>query len=288
MPLSSRVKALVDSALAEDRVKRDITTALSIFPDRKVTAVIVANEKGVLCGREIVQTVFKQVDKKIRVKFFKKEGRLFKKNQTIASIKGNAKAILSGERTALNFLSHLSGIATATRKLVDAVKGTGVRIRDTRKTTPNLRYLEKYAVRAGGGYNHRSSLATGILIKDNHLKAGRFMVKGRVDKHKVRKLISRLRRKTRFKIEIEVENLAQFKEIAKCKPQIVLLDNFTRSKIRTAAAWRNRCFPQIKLEASGGITLGNVRNIARAGVDFIAAGAITHSAPAINFSLDIK
>ena len=241
-----------------------------------------------MCGREIVQTVFKQVDKKIRVKFFKKEGRLFKKNQTIASIKGNAKAILSGERTALNFLSHLSGIATATRKLVDAVKGTGVRIRDTRKTTPNLRYLEKYAVRAGGGYNHRSSLATGILIKDNHLKAGRFMVKGRVDKHKVRKLISRLRRKTRFKIEIEVENLAQFKEIAKCKPQIVLLDNFTRSKIRTAAAWRNRCFPQIKLEASGGITLGNVRNIARAGVDFIAAGAITHSAPAINFSLDIK
>jgi nicotinate-nucleotide pyrophosphorylase (carboxylating) len=174
-----------------------------------------------------------------------------------------------------------------TRKFVDKTKGTKAKILDTRKTTPNLRILEKYAVKTGGGLNHRQTLVDAILIKDNHLRAGRFLNQGKLDEERLGKCIRHLRNLPTVKIEIEVETLDEFKAILKYKPHVVMLDNFIPSQIREAVKFRNQHFPKIKLEASGGISMENVKEIAEAGVDFISIGSLTHSPKAIDFSLEI-
>jgi nicotinate-nucleotide pyrophosphorylase (carboxylating) len=195
--------------------------------------------------------------------------------------------VLSAERVALNFLSLLSGIATATKTFVKRIKGTKAKILDTRKTTPNLRDLEKYAVRVGGGFNHRLSLVDAILLKGNHLRAGKFIRKGKLDEERMAKCIAYVKTLPAVKIEIEVETLEEFKKVIKYKPRVVMLDNFKPAQMKEAVRWRNRYFPRVKLEASGGINLKNVRKIAQTGVDFISVGNLTHSPKAIDFSLEI-
>jgi len=287
MPLSKKISQIIKYALAEDIGGCDITTSLSISRKHQSQAAIFAKEKGILCGIEIAEEVFKQVDKKICFKALKKDTNRLKKGEKIALIKGETQSILAAERVVLNFLSLLSGVATSTNMLVDKTKNTKVKIMDTRKTTPLLRELEKYAVKTGGGINHRGSLAEGIIVKDNHLKAGKYFYRGRINEKKIEQLIARLREKTKLKIEIEIEDLKQFKEIIKYNPDIVLLDNFSLKDIKHAVRYRNENFPKITLEASGGINLNNAGAAARAGVDFISVGAITHSPKAIDFSLEI-
>ncbi|RKY40596.1 MAG: carboxylating nicotinate-nucleotide diphosphorylase, partial [Candidatus Omnitrophota bacterium] len=195
--------------------------------------------------------------------------------------------ILTAERTALNFLSLLSGIASYTYKFVKKIEKTKAKIRDTRKTTPLLRALEKYAVRVGGGFNHREGLWDGILIKDNHLRAAGIIKNKKIDKKKILEMFKMMKENTSLEIEIEVENLSQFRKVIACLPDIVLLDNFSFPQIKKAVVFRDKFFPQVKLEVSGGINLDNVEKIACLGVDFIAVGSITHSPKAVDFSLEV-
>ncbi|MBU0693710.1 MAG: nicotinate-nucleotide diphosphorylase [Candidatus Omnitrophica bacterium] len=296
--INKEIIAIIKRALAEDIGKKDITTLLTVPFRQEAEAVIFAKEKGVLCGINIVWEVFKQKDKKIFFKSLKKDGDTFRKDEKVAYIRGDAHIILSSERVALNFLSLLSGISTLTKKFADKIKGTGVKILDTRKTTPNLRALEKYAVRIGGGYNHRMTLAQEVLIKDNHLKAARFINKsspcaaskrdkGKFDEERFRNSFSYLKKSAHLKIEVEVESMEVFKRVIKYKPDVVMLDNFSLAQLKKAVVQRDEYFPQVKLEVSGGINLNNVREVARAGVDFISVGMITHSPAAIDFSLEV-
>jgi len=284
---SNLVRKIVKKALEEDIGKGDITSFFCVKPERKVEAVIFSNEKGVLCGIELAEEVFKFLDSSLNFKRLKKDGDRIKKGDEIARIKGKALSILNAERTALNFLSLLSGVATYTSLFVKKIKNTSAKIRDTRKTTPLLRVLEKYAVRVGGGINHRQGLWDGILIKDNHLRAAELIKNKKIKEKEIAELFDIIRKTTSFEIEVEVENLYQFKKIIKHKPDIILLDNFTLSQIIKAVDFRNRFFPQVKLEVSGGVTLENVEKIAQTGVDFIAVGSITHSPKAVDFSLEI-
>ncbi|MBU1366369.1 MAG: carboxylating nicotinate-nucleotide diphosphorylase, partial [Candidatus Omnitrophica bacterium] len=253
--INKEIIAIIKRALAEDIGKKDITTLLTVPFRQEAEAVIFAKEKGVLCGINIVWEVFKQKDKKIFFKSLKKDGDTFRKDEKVAYIRGDAHIILSSERVALNFLSLLSGISTLTKKFADKIKGTGVKILDTRKTTPNLRALEKYAVRIGGGYNHRMTLAQEVLIKDNHLRVARFINKERLDEERFRNSIFYLRKSTRSKIEVEVESMEVFKKVIKYKPDVVMLDNFSLAQLKKAVVQRDEYFPQVKLEVSGGINL---------------------------------
>jgi nicotinate-nucleotide pyrophosphorylase (carboxylating) len=292
---------IIRLALREDIGRGDITTKF-LFPGPvKVRAKIIAKEDGVVCGVEVASEVFKAVEKLIReykgkiragtvlsencplirVNCKVKDGVVVKKGRVVCVIEGDARAILTGERTALNFLSRLSGIATLTRKYVDAVRPYKVKILDTRKTAPGLRELEKYAVECGGGVNHRMGLYDQVLVKDNHIK---------VTSHKsqvtsLKEIITEIRKKTNKKIEIEVESLRQFKEALDGRPDIIMLDNMSISDIKKAVAFKNKL--STKLEVSGGVSLSNVRRIASTGVDMISVGALTHSAPSLDFSLEI-
>lgn len=287
MFLSRSSKKNIIRALEEDDYGCDLTTSTAIAKNTKAKAVITAKQSGVLCGIEIAKFIFIHLDKKTNFKILKKDGYHLRRGQQIAFINGKASAIVTAERTALNFLSLLSGVSTTTSKFVDKVNNRKVRIMDTRKTTPNLRELEKYAVKVGGGYNHRTTLSKGIIIKDNHLKAAKCVHRGRVNAEKIQKLVTSFRRKTKLPLEIEVENLTEFREVAKCKPDIIMLDNFPLKAIKAAVTIRNKCFPEVKLDASGGIRLNNVKKVADQGVDFISVGMITHSVGAIDFSLNI-
>lgn len=285
--VNKEIKSIVKKALKEDSPKRDITTLWVIPSDVVIEAVIYAKEEGVLCGREVAKAVFKELDNKVIFKAFKKDGGVFNKDEKIIYLKGKARYILTAERVALNFLALLSGVATITRRYVDKVQDTGVKILDTRKTTPNLRSLEKYAVRMGGGYNHRLNLSEGIIVKDNHLQAAKFIYQKKVDEDKLVKLVSGLKKKTSLKIEIEVETLKEFECVLRANPDIIMLDNFSLDGVKEAVDLRNKYFPRVKLEVSGGVDLGNVREIAETGVDFISIGNITHSPKAIDFSLEV-
>lgn len=265
-------KQIIQQALKEDIGKGDITTDMLISPDLKIEAVIIAKEKGVIAGLAVAKEVFKAVDKKIIFKPNTKDAKMVFPSQAVAYIKGRARSILSAERTALNFLSHLSGIATLTGKFSDKVRPYKVKIFDTRKTLPGLRQLQKYAVRSGGGFNHRFSLDDMVLIKDNHIKA----MQGCLSLPKVSK---------GCKIEIEVNNLKEFKDALKIKPDIIMLDNMKLDDIKKAVKLKKGKKPI--LEVSGGINLKNVSAIARTGIDRISVGALTHSAPALDFSLEI-
>lgn len=280
------IRRLVRQALSEDKACQDLTTRLTIHEGLGGEGVIIAKDNGILCGLELARCVFKQLNPRITVKTLHKDGWSFRQDDVVAVLRGDIRGILSAERVALNFLSLLSGVATLTRKFVDRV-GRKVKIMDTRKTTPTLRELEKYAVRIGGGFSYRRSLCDAILIKDNHLKAGRYSYKGLLDKAKIRRLFKRLQKNTSLPVEIEVENLKEFGEIIQYKPYIVMLDNFSVKDLKTAVRLRNQHFATVKLEASGGINLANVKRIAQTGVDFISIGMLTHSPQAVDFSLEI-
>ncbi|MBD3246828.1 MAG: carboxylating nicotinate-nucleotide diphosphorylase [Candidatus Omnitrophica bacterium] len=279
---------LIRQALKEDRAHRDVTTRLTIPARARCTAGIIAKETGIVCGLKAAREAFMLGHEK-RLKFSAgvKDGTRCAKGDTIARIRGEARAILVRERVAINFLSLLSGIATMTRSFVDRTRGTRTRIMDTRKTTPALRILEKYAVRTGGGMNHRTALDGAVLIKDNHLRAGKYLVDGRLDEKKFSEMIKRVRRHSDLSVEVEVENMDEFRGVIRCRPDIIMLDNFTVPNLKKAAALRDRHFPRVKLEASGGIRIAQVSRIARTGVDSISVGALTHSPAAFDFSLEI-
>jgi len=285
---NKKIDKIVKEALKEDIGKGDVTTGISISDLVRRKAFIISKERGVLCGIDIARKVFKNVDASIKFKILVKEGSSFEKDTKIAVITGKASSVLRAERVALNFLYYLSGIATYTRKFAEKTKGKKVKIMDTRKTTPTLRFLEKYAVRVGGGYNHRFGLWGGVIIKDNHLKAFGIVEKRSIDESRLRELMAVLRKKTDLPVEIEVENIKELKAVMKYRPDIVMLDNFKPPQLRKAVRWRNGNYPDIKLEASGGINLKNIASIAETGVDFISIGAITHSAPCIDYSLEIS
>lgn len=276
------IKDIVLNALREDIGKKDITT-LSLVPKNKtVNAALIAKQDCVVCGLGFACVVFKTKDKDIKFKALAREGDFVRKGKIIARITGRARSILAAERVALNFLTHLCGIATQTREFRDAIKPYKAKIMDTRKTTPGLRILEKYAVRIGGGFNHRMTLDEMILVKDNHLKVigYRFAV------------IGEIRKKIRERLEIEVNNLKEFRMALNLGLDIIMLDNMSIKDMRKAVMLRNNRKPNTenrtpKLEASGGITLKNVKRIASTGVDMISIGALTHSVASIDISLEI-
>jgi nicotinate-nucleotide pyrophosphorylase (carboxylating) len=274
---SPQLVGLARNALKEDIGKKDITTELVIPEQKRIRAVLLAKEDSLICGLGLVRLVFRLQDKKIKFKPNVREGRWVKKGTIIASVEGRARPILTAERVALNFLSFLSGIATKTGRYCRAVRPYKVKIMDTRKTLPGLRQLEKYAVRVGGGSNHRIALDKMILVKDNHLK----VVNG----------YRGLPRLTRgYRIELEVKNLKEFKEALKLNPDIIMLDNMPIREMKAAIRIKRTTNDErqtVKLEASGGVRLKNVKRIASLGVDIISIGGLTHSIDAVDFSLEV-
>jgi nicotinate-nucleotide pyrophosphorylase (carboxylating) len=274
------MRPLIQGALDEDVGRGDITSEALFSSSLKERAQIVAREEGLLAGVEVAKEVF-GLSSSGSMKFIHslKDGDLVGPKKPVLVMEGGASSILRGERVALNFLSRLSGIATLTRKYVELIKGLEVRILDTRKTSPHLRVLEKYAVKTGGGVNHRFGLDDGILIKDNHIK-----ICGGVGEalKRARKNLSPL-----LKIEVEVEDLAQLEEAIAAGADIIMLDNMEKGKMKEAVS-RIRCQKRhILIEASGGISLRNVRDVAETGVDFISVGGLTHSAASLNFTLEM-
>ena len=283
-PVLSDISMIVSNALAEDIGWGDITCAAVIDQDVIIQADIFAKEKNiVVCGLELIKEVFRQIDQKIKVKFNVSEGTYLNAKKLICTIIGPAGSILKGERTALNFLGRLSGIATKTRKISQLIKKYKAVILDTRKTTPGLRVLEKYAVKTGGGTNHRFGLFDQVLIKDNHIQILR-NVSGCAD---LCDMIIQVREKTAkgVKIEIEVTSLAEFKDAMQGKPDIIMLDNMSIEQMKQAVNLRNKANKQILLEASGNVTEKTIKGIAACGVDFISLGALTHSVQCVDFSL---
>lgn len=278
---SDRIHLIVKYALREDVGGKDVTTSALIPHNLHVKADMEFRQAGVLCGIEVAERVFRQVDENLRFLPVARDGEWIEKGREIAYIEGPAGAILIAERTALNFLSHLSGVATRTRQFVQAVKHTPVKIFDTRKTTPNLRILEKYAVRTGGGVNHRQGLYDEALIKDNHLRILR--------KESLVDIVADVRRGVlkRTEVGIEVKNLKELAEALKSRVDYILLDNMTLEEVRQAVDLRKKSVAKIPLEVSGGINLDNVAGYAQTGVERISAGALTHGAPSIDISLDI-
>ena len=275
-PHPSDIKKIVARALAEDVGNGDLTTAL-IDGNKRVESQIHGREAAVLCGCAWFDEVFRQLNPKTTVQWQHVDGDWVDDGIMICKITGPASALLSGERTALNFLQTLSGTATATRKFVDAVKGTNAKILDTRKTIPGLRLAQKYAVHCGGGQNHRIGLFDGVLIKENHiLVAGSITAAVTAARLNTSKVL----------IEVEVETLSQTKEAMTTKPDRILLDNMTLKMYRQAVKLRNASSgKRVELEVSGNIDINNVRQIAKTGVDYISIGAITKHSQAIDFSM---
>lgn len=274
---------LVHLALTEDLGQSwehgDLTSAALIPHDHQSSAGIRFREQGVLAGLPAVEMVLNTIDSRLNVLYLYAEGECVPKGYLVARVEGPTFSLLRSERIALNFLQHLSGIATVTRRYVDAVAGLPVQILDTRKTLPGWRLLEKYAVRQGGGHNHRLGLYDGILVKDNHLAARRDLSLSEV-------VAEARRRQPSLPVEIEVDNLDQLNQALPGKPDIVLLDNMSPGLLKQAVEIRNNLAPHVRLEASGGITLANVRTVAQTGVDRISLGALTHSTPALDIGLD--
>jgi nicotinate-nucleotide pyrophosphorylase (carboxylating) len=278
------IERLISTVLREDIGPGDITSQAVVDPNLKGTAVIQAKEKGILAGIKIAKKVFEKTDPNLKFTPFFKDGDRIKPQQKIASIKGSIRSILKGERTALNFLQQLSGVATYTSRFVDKVKGTSVKILDTRKTVPNLRALQKYAVRLGGGKNHRMGLFDMVLIKENHIKAA-----GGISEaiKKAKSFSSKRIKDKKLKIEVETKTLKQVEEAVRMGVDIIMLDNMSLSQIKKAIKIIRLLDEKIKIEVSGEIDLNRVKQIARAGVDFISVGALTHSAKALDFSLKV-
>jgi nicotinate-nucleotide pyrophosphorylase (carboxylating) len=272
---------LIDLAFAEDIGTGDITTQTLVPPALEASAILLAKADGVLAGVEIARRVFQKLDHEIKFKTIIKDGSSLQKGDIIAEIRGKARAILTGERTALNFLQRLSGIATLTSQFVARVSDLPVMIIDTRKTTPGFRLLEKYAVRMGGGHNHRLNLADGILIKDNHLALLRNSGKNLKD------VVTQARKKAPqdLKVEVETTNLGEVREAVRAGADIIMFDNMSPAMMRRAV----KLLPSgILSEASGGVNMETVRAIAETGVNFISVGALTHSPKALDISLELQ
>ncbi|MGI9329528.1 MAG: carboxylating nicotinate-nucleotide diphosphorylase [Gammaproteobacteria bacterium] len=263
-------------ALAEDVGNGDRTAAL-VPADQQADATIIARDEAVLCGRAWVEAAFTQTDPAIAVQWHLSEGERAQAGQTLCELQGPARGLLTAERTALNFLQTLSATATAARRYVDAVAGTGTIILDTRKTLPGLRLAQKYAVRCGGASNHRIGLFDAILIKENHIAAAGGIAAA-----------ANAARSSGVLVEIEVENMAQLDEALQVSADRLLLDNFSAADLGTAVQKRDARAPEIQLEASGGITLANIRSIAESGVDFISVGALTKDVQAVDLSMRFR
>lgn len=279
-PPRTHIRQIVQAALEEDIGFGDLTSSALLSTDMRAKAQIVAKEAMVVAGLAVAQEVFHQIDKTLNLKFHQPDGAWVKKNTGLLTVTGNSQALLQAERVALNFMQRLSGISTITRQFCRAVGGHSVKIADTRKTTPGLRTLEKWAVRLGGGYNHRFSLHDGILIKDNHLLV--------LSAHKISlSQACRLARQQAhhgLRISVEVETMAQVREALQGKADVILLDNMSPSKIQQAVEIIKG---QALVEVSGSITMNNIQDMAKTGVDIISIGALTHSAPAMDLSMDI-
>lgn len=276
--LIAHVSASVRTALAEDLGSGDLTAAL-VPADQRAEATIITRDAAAVCGQPWVKEVFRQLDPSIRIDWRVTEGADASPNQTLCEISGPARPLLTGERTALNFLQTLSAVASATRACVEAVAGTGTRILDTRKTIPGLRLAQKYAVRVGGGTNHRIGLYDGILVKENHIVAAGGITAA----------VRRARDQgSTVLLEVEVETLAQAEEAMAAGADRLLLDNFAIGALREAVALRNRLSPQTTLEASGGIHFETLRPVAETGVDFISIGALTKNIRAVDLSMRFR
>ncbi len=273
----SSLQELIAHALAEDLGSGDVTSEATIRPESRSVAVILAKQDLVLAGIEVANAVFRRLDRDLQFTPFVKDGDRVPAGTEIAKLSGNTRALLAGERVALNLLQHLSGIATLTAKYVEKVKGLKADVLDTRKTLPGLRQLEKYAVRTGGGKNHRMGLYDAVLIKDNHIKAS----------GGISKAVERVRESAHhaLKIEVETKTLDEVREALAAKADIIMLDNMGTEIMREAVQLISG---RARVEASGNVTLETIRAIAECGVDFISSGSLTHSAPAADISMKIK
>lgn len=267
--------SLVERALQEDMPKGDITSESIIPPESISRAVIVAKEDGILAGIRIAERVFKKIDPAVSFRIRRRDGGEIKKGDKLADLRGPSISLLKGERTALNFLQRLSGIATTTNKFVQALANTKTKVLDTRKTTPGLRNLEKYAVKMGGGKNHRLNLSEMVMIKDNHLKiTGSLSEAVRSARKKI---------KSGIKIEVETTNLEQVQEAVESGADIIMLDNMPLDKMKDVVDWIKGRVP---VEVSGNITLAKAKKIAQIGVDYVSVGALTHSFKSLDISME--
>ena len=275
------IEEIIDCALAEDLGKGDVTTEALIPGLQQGTGFIVAKQEGILAGAGVAKQVFQRVDAELEVELLLEDGARVEPGSKVAKVIGSIASILKAERVALNFLQRLSGIASETDRYVARVEGLPVRIMDTRKTTPGLRLLEKYAVKVGGGKNHRMNLADGILIKDNHLAAlgGQGL--------QIKEIVARARRNSprQLTVEVEVATVSEALEAVEAGADVIMLDNMNLEDMRQAV---ELIAGRALIEASGGITLDNVRAVAETGVDFISIGALTHSSRALDISLELE
>ena len=261
-------------ALKEDITSEDVSTNAVMREYVKGSVQLIAKAEGVVCGLPVFERVFKILDPATEVKYFAEEGAHVTKGQVLAEVAGDIRVLLSGERTALNFLQRMSGIATYTSKVAELLKGSKTKLLDTRKTTPNMRIFEKYAVKVGGGVNHRYNLSDGILLKDNHIGAA----------GSVKKAVEMAKEYSPFvrKIEVEVENLEMCREAVEAGADIIMLDNMSPEEMKKAVKLIDG---RALTECSGNVTLDNIKNITDTGVDFVSSGALTHSAPILDLSL---
>jgi nicotinate-nucleotide pyrophosphorylase (carboxylating) len=274
------IDRLIEMALAEDVADGDVTTAALVDPSRRAVSHLVAKENGVLAGMPVVRRLLKRFDARLRLGRALSDGAVLAPGAVIAELRGPLAATLTVERTLLNFLQRLSGVATMTRRYVEAVAGTGAEVLDTRKTLPGWRRLAKYAVAVGGGRNHRHGLYDQVLIKDNHLASGLSPAEA----------VEQARRAAPrgMRVEVEVENLADARAAAEAGADIIMLDNMSPARMRRAVAAIRAVAPEAVIEASGAVTLRRLRAIAETGVNWISVGALTHSAPALDISLDTE
>lgn len=261
-------------ALEEDINSEDISTNSVIKGYKKSTAQLICKQDGVIAGLNVFERVFKLLDENIKIDYNIEDGQNVKSGDNIGTITGDIRIILSGERTALNYLQHMSGIATYTKNMLEILESTNTKLLDTRKTTPCMRIFEKYAVKVGGGYNHRYNLSNAIMLKDNHISA----VGG------IKKAIEMAREYASHmqKIEVEVENLKMVKEAVECGADIIMLDNMSIEEIKKAIEIIDK---RAKIECSGNVSKENIKTLANLGIDYISSGALTHSAPILDISL---
>ncbi len=278
------VRALVQCALEEDVGTGDITSAATVPESAVSRAHLVAKASGVLSGVDVAEATFLAIDPGIRFSAFAGEGCRVAKGDLVFTVEGRARALLAAERTALNFLAHLSGVATLTARFVEAVAGSGVGILDTRKTTPGMRLLEKRAVRSGGGMNHRVGLYDMVLVKENHIRAAGGISKAIAACNEY----LRHRGLTGFKIEVETTCEEDVREALAAGCDRIMLDNMTESEMRSSVLLIRSIAPATEIEASGNMTLERVSAVAKTGVDFISIGALTHSAPVLDLSLQFE
>ncbi len=271
---------LIRHALLEDGAEADVTTLSTVPLEQQTQAHIISRQSGVIAGLAVAIATFHELDEHVSVEMLVEDGAIVQPGQALAHISGPAHSVLSAERVALNFLGHLSGVATLTARCVRAIEGTEARILDTRKTTPGLRSLEKEAVRLGGGHNHRFNLSDGVLIKDNHIKAAGGIAKAIS--------LARSQASHLLKIEVECETLMEVQEALEAGADVSLLDNMPVDMTRSAVEYIRRTFPRVLIEASGSIGTdpAKLAAVAATGVDFISLGAITHSAPQFDVSLE--